>query len=191
MGKKDKGEKVVQKPFGKPSEAPAGGDSWRLESEEHIGKLFLISPLRVKDDAVGFENQISEVIVADVVEINEKNPAKSEEHTGVWLWGGWVKGAVRGYVGAQMVPCRLGQDKSKGRGKNAAWVLEDASKKDIAKIEEYLASVDPFKQKGAKSKADDDEPKGKKSKKAADEKPAKKAKGDDDAKASKKSKKKK
>lgn len=181
MGKKD--DKKSSKgsfendEFGKPSEAPAGGDGWRLEDEDNVGKLFLISPLRVKDDAVGFENKISEVIVADIVEIDEKKPEKSVEHEGVWVWGGWTKGALRGFVGTQRVLARLEQDKSKGRGKNAAWVLEDATKKDADAARAYLASVDPFAQKGAKkTTADDDEKpaKGKKKDKpAADEKPAK------------------
>lgn len=178
MGKKDKGSKpsIENDDFGKPSEAPAGGDGWRLEHEDNIGKLFLITPLRIKDDARGFEDKIQEVIVADIVHINTKKPEKSEEHEGVWVWGGWTKGALRGFVGTQRVLARLEQDKSKGRGKNAAWVLEDATKADAEAARAYLASVDPFVQKGGKSKStEDDEPKkGKKSK--ADEKPAKKAK---------------
>lgn len=192
-GKKDKGTKGGEgfsDDFGKPSEAPAGGDGFRLEDEEHLGKLLLITPLRVKDDAVGFENKIQEVIVADVVVINEKKPEKSEEHTGVWIWGGWTKGALRGFVNKRRVPARLGQDKAKGRGKNAAWVLEDASEKDIEKIREYLGSVDPFKQKGAPDDGDADEPKGKKSKGGDDAKSGKKAKGEPEAKADKGGKKK-
>ena len=70
MGKKGKGSKpsIENDDFGKPSEAPAGGDGWRLEHEDNIGKLFLITPLRIKDDARGFEEKIQEVIVADIVE---------------------------------------------------------------------------------------------------------------------------
>lgn len=196
-GKKDKGNKGgaaesgFSDEFGKPSEAPAGGDGFRLEDEENLGKLFLIAPLLVKDDAVGFENKIQEVIVADVVVINEKNPAKSVEHRGVWIWGGWTKGALRGFVNKRRVPARLGQDKSKGRGKNAAWVLEDAGEKDITKIREYLASVDPFAQKGAPDNGDADEPaKGKKSKGDDAAKSGKKSKGEPEAKAGKGGKKK-
>lgn len=159
--------------FGKPSEAPAGGDAWRLEDEDNLGKLFLITPLLVKPDAKGFEDKIQEVIVADIVELNEKKPEKSEEHTSVWVWGGWTRGALRGFVGTSRVLARLEQDKSKGRGKNAAWVLEDASKADEKVARAYLeAAVNkPF---GKASDSDDESKKGKKSK------------GDDDKKSSKK-----
>ena len=177
MSKKDKGSKpaIENDDFGKPSEAPAGGDGWRLEHEDNIGKLFLITPLRIKDDARGFEEKIQEVIVADIVEINTKKPEKSEEHEGVWVWGGWTKGALRGFVGTQRVLARLEQDKSKGRGKNAAWVLEDATKADAEAARAYLASVDPFVQKGKNSKSDEKPAKKAKNSKS-DEKPAKKAK---------------
>ena len=124
----------------------------------------MISPLRVKDDAVGFENKVAEVIVADIVELNEKKPEKSEEHAGVFVWGGWTKGSLRGYVGTRRVLARLDQDKSKGRGKNAAWVLVDAdSKAEIATARAYLESVvSPLG--GASSSSDEDDEKPSKSK---------------------------
>lgn len=162
MGKKDKdkGSKpsIDNDEFGKPSEAPAGGDGWRFEDDSNIGKLFLITPLRVKDNARGFEDKIQEVIVADIVEINTKRPEKSEEHEGVWVWGGWTKGALRGFVGTQRVLARLEQSAEKSRSKkNPAWVLEDGTKKDAEAAKAYLASVDPFAQKGSKKSKDDDE----------------------------------
>lgn len=177
-GKKSKGGNSSDE-FAKPSEAKGGGDGFRLESEENLGKLFLISPLRVKDDAKGFEDKEAEVIVADIVAINEKKPEKSEEHEGAFVWGGWTKGSLRGYVGKRKVLARLSQDKSKGRGKNAAWVLEDADAKDIELAKAYLASIDPFEQKGGSD--DDEKPAKKKGEKSDDskkskgeEKPAKK-----------------
>lgn len=156
--------------FGKPSEAKGGSESWKLEAEENIGKLFLISPLR-EDDFVSEEWGASKIIVADVVEINEKSPDKSVEHADCYVFGGWVKGALRGYIGQQMVLARLEQDQSKSRSKkgNPAWVLVDPSEKDTDRAKAYLESVDPFKQKGAKS--DEKTEKGKKSK--SDEKPEK------------------
>lgn len=159
--------KVASDDFAKPSEAPASGDGWRFEDEANVGKLFLISPLR-EITTKGFEDKDAEVIVSDIVEIDEKRPAKSTEHSGAYVWGGWTKGALRGYIGERRVLARLEQDKSKGRGKNAAWVLEDADASDVKIAKEYLASVDPFKQKGAKAaEADDGKAKsGKKSGKA-------------------------
>lgn len=167
---KDKGKKAEKSKggdeFAKPSEAPAtGGDGFKAESEDNVGKLFIITPLRtdsVKTDDYGD----AEVIVADVVVVNEKKPEKSEEHESVFFFGGWTKGALRGYIGERKVLARLGQDasKTKSKAKGAfAWVLEDADDDDLALARTYLDSVDPFVQKGAKAaKA---EKTGKKSKK--------------------------
>lgn len=148
-----KSKKKTDDDFAKPSDAPAtGGDGFKAESEDNVGKLLLITPLRV-DEVIGFENKTTEVVVADVVVINEKKPEKSEEHTGVYFFGGWTKGALRGYVAERRVLARLDQDAAKGRGKNAAWVLEDADADDIELAKAYLASVDPFAQKGAEKTA--------------------------------------
>lgn len=170
---KDKGAKASKSKgkgdeFAKPSEAPAtGGDGFKLESDDNVGKLFLITPLRtdtVSTDSYGD----AEVIVCDVVAINTKKPEKSEEHENVFAFGGWVKGALRGYIGERRVLGVLGQDasKTKSKAKGAfAWVLEDADDDDIAAAQAYLASVDPFAVKGGKGAKADEPKKGKKGKK--------------------------
>lgn len=195
-GKKKSDEKASKKSkggdaggFAKPSEAPAGGDGYRLEQEEHLGDLFLITPLR-EQTVKGFEDADTQVIVANVVAINEKKPEKSEEHDEVWIWARWIQGALRGYIGEQRVLGRLAQDKSKAKGKNAAWVLEDADDDDVEIATEYLRHVtNPLSKtgKGDKKSKEDDEPKGKKSKGGDDKKS--KAKADDKSGKKKKSKK--
>lgn len=155
---KDKSKKKADTSdeFAKPSEAKGGGDGFRFESEENIGKLFLITPLRTQE-AVGFEGKEAEVVVADIVELDEKKPERSVEHEEAFVWGGWTKGGLRGYIGDRRVLARLGQDKSKGRGKNAAWVLEDAEKGDVEIARAYMTALnDPLRSKKA---AADDEPK--------------------------------
>lgn len=149
--------------FAKPSEAPGGGDGWKLADEENVGRLMLFTPLREDETTVkrGKKTEDVKVIVADVVVINEKKPEKSEVHESVFVFGKWVQGALRGYIGEQRVLGRLERDAEKSQGDRPAWVLEDANKADIAKAKEYLASVDPFAKKGGKSK---DEPKKGKSK---------------------------
>lgn len=145
--KGDKGTKGTDD-FAKPSDAPAtGGDGYKFEHEDNIGNLYLITPLR-SERVIGFENKETEVVVCDVVELNEKKPAKSELHEEVYVFGGWTKGSLRGYIGERKVLARLGTDKSKGRGNNAAWVFEDADDDDIEVAKDYLANVDPFKQSG-------------------------------------------
>ena len=148
---KSKKSKGGSDDFAKPSDAPAT-DSWKLEDEDNVGKLFLITPLR-EQDFKSDEYGDSRVVVCDVVELNEKKVAKSETHEEVFAFGGWVKGALRGYIGERKVLARLGQDssKTKSKAKGAfAWVLEDADDDDIAIAKEYLATVDPFKTGGKK-----------------------------------------
>lgn len=154
---KDKGAKAPKSTtdddFAKPSEAPAGGEGWQLAADDNLGKLFLITPLRVDEIDDKFKpGERKEIIVADVVEINERKPEKSEEHGDVWVFQGYLKGALRGYVGERRVLGRLVKGKTADRG-NYPWMLEDATADDATIARAYLASVDPFAQKGA-SKAD-------------------------------------
>lgn len=150
-GKKNDGVKTEKKAkkggdqFAKPSEAPAIGDSWRFEHADNLGKLFLITPLREDDKDDQFNpGKSKKVIIADVVEIDEKSPGKSEIHTDVWINGGWTRGSLRGFIGEQKVLARLGQGPV-DRG-NKPWTLEDATADDTTIALAYLESVDPFKQ---------------------------------------------
>lgn len=161
--KKSKGDDE----FAKPSEAPATGDGFKIESDDNVGRLLLITPLRV-DTVKGFEGKDAEVVVADVVILDEKKPAKSEEHEEVYFFGGWTKGSLRGFVGERRVLARLERDKKKGRGGNAAWVLEDADSDDLAVARAYMeAANDPLRAKGGGKSDDDEEPKTDKAKKKA------------------------
>ena len=163
--------------FAKPSEAPAGGDGWKFADDDNLGKLYLITPLRIEHGEDKYHpGEMKERIVADVVEINEKKPEKSEEHSDVWVFQGYLKGALRGYIGERRVLGRLGKG-APDRG-NEPWILEDASKKDEAIAVAYLESVDPFATKGAGKAKAEPEPakKGKKSKPAPEPEPKKKSK---------------
>lgn len=178
---KDKGGKAAKSTssdgFAKPSEAPAGGDGWALASDDNLGKLFLITPLRAETiDDKYHPGERKEIIVADVVEINEKKPEKSEEHGDVWVFQGYLKGALRGYIGERRVLGRLGKGPM-DRG-NEPWILEDATKKDEAIAVAYLESVDPFAtKKGSKAKAEPESAKkGKKAKAEPEPKSKKKSK---------------
>jgi hypothetical protein len=199
---KDKGTKkskgIGDDDFAKPSEAPVG-DNWSLTdgenqgSGENDGELFLITPLR-KETVATKEYGDKEVIVADVVHLNEKKPAKSEEHEEVFIFGGWLQGALRAYIGERRVLGRLDKTPDKKSGRGYVWKFEDADDDDIAVARAYLESVDPFAKKTAdkpskkskpepepakKSKKSKPEPEpAKKSKKSkAEPEPAKKSKG--------------
>lgn len=137
--------------FAKPSEAPAGGDGWSLADDSNVGKLLIIKPLRT--DKVSTEKYgEKEIIVADVVVVDEKKPAKSEEHENVFVFGAWLQGSLRAYIGERIVLARLVKEKDKSSGRGYVWKFEDADEDDAAKAREYLASLDPFDQKAAGGK---------------------------------------
>lgn len=164
---KDKGKspKHNDDDFAKPSEAPAGGDGWKFASDENDGELFLITPLREEEIADNFSKKggTKNIIVADIVHLNEKKPAKSEEHEDAYVFGGWLMGSLRAYIGERRVLGRLAKTADKKSATGYVWKLEDADDADIEVAREYLASLDPFST-SKKSKGDDD-----------DEKPVKKA----------------
>ena len=145
--KKDKGGKsgAFSGGFAKPSEAPAGGDSWKLESDDNDGALLLFTPLR-KEIVKTNEYGDKEVIVADVVEINEKKPEKSVEHSEVYVWAAWVQGSLRGFIGERRVLGVLDKAADKKSGRGYVWKLQDADSDQVKAAEAYLASVDPFAQ---------------------------------------------
>lgn len=185
MAKDKSKKKDLAEGFAKPSDAPAGGDGWALTSDENRGKLMLITPLRIDhvDDKFSKEpGAVKEIVVADIVVIDEKHPERSEEHDEVFVFQGYLKGALKGYIGEARVLARLRNtedtSKKKDRG-NYYWEFEDASKKDIALATEYMAAAnDPLRvKKSAPKKAADEKPaKGKKSKAAAEPEPKKKGK---------------
>lgn len=167
--------------FAKPSDAPASGDGWKITSDETRGALMLITPLRL-DKADTKEWGEKEVVVADVVVLNEKKPEKSVEHEEVYIFSGYLKGALRGYIGERRVLGRLQNTKDTTKKKdkgNFYWELEDADADDVAVARAYLEALnDPFGGKGGDEKpakkskaAPEPEKKGKKSK--AEPKPEK------------------
>lgn len=165
---KDKSKKIDSTKskggFAKPSEAAGGGDGWNL-TEEAEGRLLLVTPLREEQvDTKDYGKK--PVIIGDVVVLDEKNPAKSEVHTEVYIWGGYLRGALKSFIGEQRVLGRLVRGTKKERG-NFPWLFEDATDDDIEVATTYVDSIDPFKSVGKDDADDDDE---------ASEKPAKKKK---------------
>lgn len=156
---KDKKTTKASSKFAKPSEAPAGGGGWSLtdgdgdaRSGENDGKLFIITPLREEEHADTFSKAAGATkphIVADVVELNEKKPEKSVEHEDVWIFSGWVLGAIRSSIGGAMVLGRLVKAKDKSSATGYVWKLEDGDEDDVAVAEAYLDSLSPFKKKEA------------------------------------------
>lgn len=195
---KDKGKKKDKSTddgdFAKPSEAPAGG-GWSLtdgdepKSGQNDGKLFLITPLReeeIPDTYSKTPGATKKIVVADVVMLHEKKPEKSEEHEDVYIFGGWLMGAVRAYIGERRVLGRLDKVADKKSATGYVWKLEDADSDDEKIAKAYLASLDPFAtKKGAKVADEKPAKKGKKSKPEPEPK-KKKAKAEPEPKSKKK-----
>lgn len=125
--------------FMKPSEAPST-DGYKFSTEENIGALFIIWP-KAEDE---MENtyqpgKMSQYIISDVAEIDLENVEDTEYHEDVWIFPAWIRGAIRSSIAdGGMVLGRLEQDATKGKGKNAAWVLEDPDEEDIEAAQAYL-----------------------------------------------------
>lgn len=187
---KDKSKKIADDDYAKPSEAPAGGDGFKLTVDGR-DRLLLITPLREEEvpayGKAGKNGEKQRIIVADIVVIDEKNPAKSEEHSNVWVFPAYVQGGLRGYIGERRVLARLrNTEDTTGETSEAGgyyWVLEDATKKDVEKATAYReALTNPFGKKGktepakAEKKGKAEPPAKAKKGKAEPEKPAKKSK---------------
>lgn len=139
--KKNKGDKKDKGGFAKPSDA-TGGDSWKLTADENVGKLLLITPLR-KDTATTEKYGEKEIIVADVVELNENKPAKSELHEEVYVFGAWLQGSLRSFIGKRKVLARLAQVKDSSSGRGYVWKFEDADDDDAEVAQAYIDSIAP------------------------------------------------
>ena len=122
-----------------PSEAPAS-DGWKFSTDENIGGLFILWPKEEAEMENTFQpGKMSQYIVADVAEVDLENAEDSEFHEDVWVFPAWIRGALRSSIAdGGMVLGRLGQDASKGKGKNVAWVLEDPDAEDIEAAQAYL-----------------------------------------------------
>lgn len=138
--------------FAKPSEAPASSE-YKFSVEENIGSLFVIEPKEEKE--VDTEHGEKKVIVSTVTEIDLENPVDdSETHDDVWVFPAWIQGSIRHAIAdGGMVLGRLQQDADKGKGRNAAWVLEDPDEEDIEAATAWL-NARSRNQLGAGEKSD-------------------------------------
>lgn len=165
--------------FAKPSEA-SSGEGWKL-TEEARDRLVLFTPLREQQIDDKFNpGQKKDIIVADVVVLTDKKGrplAEPEEHSEVFIFQGYIQGALRGSIGERMVlgVVRNTETTTKARSNAGGfyWELEDADEDQVQIAKDYRASLDPFSQKKNGKKADADE-KPVKDKKSKDKKKAKK-----------------
>lgn len=128
--------------IGIPSEVETGGgDGWNL-TDEAEGELCLFSPMR-EDEVETKDYGMKPVIVSNVAVINMKKPADSEFHEEVYVFAGYLRGALRSSIGTGLVLGRLVKGDTKEKG-NYPWKLEDPTAKEIVAAQDYLAANDPF-----------------------------------------------
>lgn len=161
---KDKGKKTstTEDEFGKPSDAPAGGDGWKLTDARDC--LVLFKPLREEQKPAfgkaGKEGEKQDVIIADAVVLTNKKGkplAEPEEHDEAWIFQKFIQGSLRGYIGDRLVLGVVRNTETTTKATSASggfyWELEDATPEQVEIAKAYRASLDPFAQKkGAKVK---------------------------------------
>ena len=124
--------------------------------KDYVGQLLVIQPTDYIED---FSTTLgeTEVVIADVAVIDEKNPAKSKELTGVVIFGkAMVPYLKRIMEKGKPALGRMIQRKSTGAGKSGAWALDQATPEEIAAGVAYLDSrrVNPFASAGSEPKGE-------------------------------------
>lgn len=122
-------------PFSNPA---AGG---RFSAKDHNGRLLLITPTGYRE-SVETTFGTKDAVEANIVVIDERKPADSEEIDGGLLFGGVLIGQTKSRIGKGMILGRLEQGEAK-KGQQPPWRLADATdaEKDLARA--YLASKAP------------------------------------------------
>jgi len=115
--------------------------------KDYIDELLIVTLTEYKEE---FNTSIgdTDVIIADVVVVNTKNPKESEELTGVIIFWKKMVADLRPQIqGGQPTLGRLTTQPSKAKGKSDAYVLGEYSEADLQAAMKYWESktVNPFK----------------------------------------------
>ena len=122
-----------------PFSGPASASGVKITEFE--GRLLLITPTSYEegiDTAYGEKDAVK----ANLVVIDEDNPANSEQHEGILMFQGRLIGQTKPFVGKGLVLGRLGKGEAK-KGQSAPWMLLDPSDDEKKIGRAYLASVAP------------------------------------------------
>lgn len=131
------------------SAGPGGGD--RINWEDHLGKLLVVEPLEVEHN-VGTTHGESDAIRANVAVLLGKGEV--EEYEDILVFPRVLQSQLRRKIGAYVVG-RLTQGDKKP-GKNAPWVMAEASGKELAAAGKYIASK-PAQSSGGDDDFEDDD----------------------------------
>lgn len=116
--------------FQSPSEIESSGGDFPKVRDLHK-RLLIIEPTKFRSQEIQTKFGLKDAVVANVIVVNEDEPAKSEQYNGMHFLEGQLIGKLKGLVDSgKMVLGRIGQvPTDKG---NPAWVLEDPSAADKA-----------------------------------------------------------
>lgn len=113
--------------------ATPGGD--RVEWEDYKGKLAVIEPFEVEKD-INTQHGVSDAIRADVAFL--LGPDEQAEFSDTLIFPKVLFQQLKREIG-NIVVGRL-QQGEKQKGKNAPWILAEATEKDLRKAQDYLNS---------------------------------------------------
>lgn len=122
-----------------PFSNPATASGTKVTDFE--GNLLLITPTSHEQD-ISTDYGTKDAVKANIVVINEDDPAKSIKHDDMLLFQARLISQTKGFIGQSLVLGRLGKGEAK-KGQSAPWQLADATDDDKVKARAYLASVAP------------------------------------------------
>jgi hypothetical protein len=119
--------------------------------KDYVGRLMIVTPTEFIED---FQTSIGEtdVIIADVVIIDEKNPPKSKELTSTVIFGrALVPYLKRKLEKNEQALGRFEQREPASKGKSGAYALAAPTGEEIALGVQYLDSIraNPFATEGS------------------------------------------
>lgn len=123
--------------------------------EDFKGKLFVFEPLE-QEKAISTVHGVSDAVRANVWVILSKDGSKFEEFEDTLVFPKALQGQLRKEIGKSLVVGRLTQGEKKP-GKNAPWLLADATDPDLKAASAFWAAKSVS---GASSGDDGDEDEG-------------------------------
>lgn len=122
-----------------PFSGPASASGVKITEFE--GRLLLITPTSYEED-IETSFGTKDAVKANVVVLDEKAPADSENHEGILMFQGRLIGQTKPFVGKGLVLGRLGKGEAK-KGQSAPWMLDDPTDAEKKIGREYLSSAAP------------------------------------------------
>jgi hypothetical protein len=122
---------------------PASGGNF--VPKEHVDELLLITPHEIREVSTTYGD--SEAVEADIIILNAKSPADSEEITGGLIFGKVVIGQLRQAVQnrSRVVGTLIEDTASQKKGQSAPYRLTAPTDADINVAKAYLDALNPLR----------------------------------------------